>query len=185
MNTSRAFWILFGVLTAVAVHLAYILFIPASQLEDRIMAVRDEAGANKLLVAESGNAAASFAEFPKENMYAVCAFDLSGGPVQIKAQIPEHYWSVEIYGPRGGTVYTLNDQQAPRRQLTLVLYDDDPDPQAIVNAANSTSRALNSIAVLTGNTRGLAVIRSSGASFLERRRTQDAFAASSCGPFTE
>ena len=45
MNSSRTFWLIFGLLTAVAVHLAYILFIPQSQLNDRIAALISEAGA--------------------------------------------------------------------------------------------------------------------------------------------
>jgi hypothetical protein len=53
MNTSRAFWIVFGVLTALAVHLAYILFVPASQLADQTEKLIDEAGPNKLQIAES------------------------------------------------------------------------------------------------------------------------------------
>ena len=132
MNSSRTFWLIFGLLTAVAVHLAYILFVPQSQLNDRISALVAEAGTNRLVVASDDTAAAALASHRNELAYAVCAFDLSRGPLEIKARVPDHYWSLELYGPRGNTIYTLNDMQAPRRQLSFFLYDDNPDPQAIV-----------------------------------------------------
>lgn len=182
MNTSRLFWVIFGLLTALAVHLAYILFVPVSQIDDQVAALVAESGSNTLVVAQDGNAAAAFAEYPAELAYAVCAFDLSGGPLQIKARLPEQYWSIEIYGERGNTVYTLNDQQAPRRQLSFYLHDDNPDAQAIVDAANSGNRGLNAITVLTGSTTGIAIIRSAGAGPLERQRALDAFKASACAP---
>lgn len=182
MKSPNAFWLMFGLLTAVAMHLAYVLFIPASQLSDGISALRQGDGSNRLVIAEPGNAAAAFAAHQAELAYAVCAFDLSAGPVEIKARVPDQYWSIEVYGERGNSIYTLNDTQAPRRQLSVVLYDENPDPQAIVDAANSTSRGLNSITVLTGATTGIAVLRSAGAGKLERQRALDAFAGSSCGP---
>jgi len=180
MNTSRAFWILFGVLTALAVHLAYILFFPASQLADQTEKLMEEAGANKLQIAERDNAAMGFAEFPGELVYAVCAFDLASSPLVMRAQVPDQYWSIDIYGPRGETVYTLNDQQAPRQQLTLELHDADPDPQAIVNAANSTGRNMNAITVLTGTRTGIVIMRSAGAGPVERQAAIEAFRASAC-----
>ena len=182
MNSSRTFWLIFGLLTAVAVHLAYILFIPQSQLNDRIAALISEAGNNKLVVAQEGTAAAALASHRAELAYAVCAFDLSGGPLEIKAKVPDQYWSIVVYGPRGNTIYTLNDMQAPRRQLSIFLHDENPDPQAIVEAAKSSNRGLNAITVLTGTTTGVAVLRSAGAGALEQRRALDAFSASSCGP---
>jgi uncharacterized membrane protein len=182
MNSSRTFWLIFGLLTAVAVHLAYILFVPPGQLNDRIAALIGEAGTNRLVVAEDGSAAAALASHRGELAYAICAFDLSRGPLEIKARVPDQYWSIEVYGPRGNTIYTLNDIQAPRRQLSIFLHDENPDPQAIVEAAKSNNRGLNAITVLTGTTTGIAVLRSAGAGALERRRALDAFNASSCGP---
>jgi len=182
MNSSRTFWLIFGLLTAITVHLAYILFIPQSQLNDRIAALTAEAGSNRLVMAADDTAAAALASHRGELAYAVCAFDLSGGPLEIKARVPDQYWSIEVYGPRGNTIYALNDTQAPRQRLSIFLHDENPDPQAIVEAAKSGNRGLNAITVLTGATTGIAVLRSAGANLLERRRALDAFNASSCGP---
>lgn len=182
MRSPNAFWVIFGMLTALAMHLAYALFVPASQLKDGVSALLESHGPNRLVIAEPGNAASAFAAHGAELAYAVCAFDLSSGPLELKARVPDQYWSIEVYGQRGNSLYTLNDKQAPRRQLNLVLHDDNPDAQAIVEAANSGNRGLNTITVLTGTTTGIAVLRSAGASKLERQRALDAFADSSCGP---
>ena len=182
MRSPYAFWVIFGMLTALAMHLAYALFVPASQLNEGVAALLESFGPNRLVIAEPGNAAGALAAHEAELAYAVCVFDLSSGPLEIKARVPDQYWSIEIYGNRGNSLYTLNDTQAPRRQLSVVLYDDNPDPQAIVDAANSSNRGLNTITVLTGTSTGIAVLRSAGAGKLERQRALDAFADSSCGP---
>ena len=180
MRSSRFFWFMFTALTAVAVHLAYILFVPHNQLSTALAAIAGDNGPNHLVQLGQQPAGAGTAAHDKELAYAICTFDLSSGPVEIKAQVPYQYWSLEVYGARGQTVYTLNDQQAPRRQLEIVLHDDDPDPQAIVAAANSVNWSLDSISVLTGGTTGVAVLRSAAAGTLERRRAMDAFAMSAC-----
>ena len=180
MKSPRLFWIVFTVLTAVAVHLAYILFVPHNQLSTAIAGIAGEDGMNRLVIVDRQPAGVNMAAYDKELAYAVCPFDLSSGLVTIKAQVPNQYWSLEVYGARGQTVYTLNDRQAPRRQLEIVLHDDDPDPRAIVSAANSANRSLDSISVLTGGTTGAAILRSAAAGPLERRRAMDAFAMSSC-----
>jgi uncharacterized membrane protein len=180
MNSTRAFWGLFTLLTAVAAHLCYILFVPANQLQTKIDEVTSEGGINALTVATSGTAAAELAEYPAELAYAVCPFDLSAGPLRVKAQVPDQYWSLEIYNSRGGTIYTLNDQQAPRRQFSLFLSEDDPDPQAIINAANTLGKANNSITVLTGTQTGIVQIRSAAANPLEAARSMEALRNTSC-----
>jgi uncharacterized membrane protein len=180
MRSPRLFWIVFTALTALAVHLAYILFVPHNQLSTALAAIAGEEGMNRLVIVDGQPASFNMAAYDKELAYAVCPFDLSSGLVTIRAQVPFQYWSLEVYGARGQTLYTLNDQQAPRRQLEIVLHDDDPDPQAIVSAANSANRSLDSISVLTGGTNGVAILRSAAAGALERRRALDAFAMSSC-----
>lgn len=180
MTSSRVFWIIFTVLVATAAHLTYVLFVPANQLQSRINEVENETGVNQLALASPGSAAAVVVQFPDELVYAVCPFDLSGGPLQIKTRVPDEYWSLEVYNDRGGTIYTINDQQVPKKQFTLELYDDDPDPQAIVSTAQTSSTS-NSITILTGSTKGIVVIRSAGATQLERARSVEALQSSSCG----
>ncbi len=180
MTSTRTFWALFTVLTAIAAHLCYILFVPSQQFQTKLDTILTENGINKLTLAVPGTAAASVAEYPGELTYAVCLFDLSTGPLRINARVPDQYWALEVYNTRGGTIYTLNDQQAPRKQFSLYLYDDDPDPEAIVNAANSVGSRINSITVLTGTQTGIVVIRSAAANRLEAARSAEALQNTSC-----
>ncbi len=180
MTSTRAFWILFTVLTAIAAHLCYILFVPSQQFHTKLEAIRAESGINTLTMAVPGTQAASIAEYPSELTYALCLFDLSGGPLRVNARVPDQYWTLEVYNTRGGTIYTLNDKQAPRKQFSLYLYDDDPDPEAIVNAANSVGSSINSITVLTGTQTGVVVIRSAAANQLEAARSAEALKNTSC-----
>ncbi len=180
MTSTRSFWALFTVLTAIAAHLCYILFVPPQQFQTKLETILAENGINTLARAVPGTAAASIAEYPDELTYALCMFDLSTGPLRINARVPDQYWALEVYDQRGGTIYTLNDKQAPRRQFSLYLYDDNPDPEAIVNAANSVGSSVNSITVLTGTQTGIVVIRSAAANRLEAARSAEALQHTSC-----
>jgi len=180
MTSTRSFWALFTVLTAIAAHLCYILFVPAQQFQTKLETILAENGINTLARAAPGTAAASIAEYPNELTYALCLFDLSTGPLHINTRVPDQYWALEVYNQRGGTIYTLNDKQAPRKQFSLYLYDDDPDPEAIVNAANSVGSSINSITVLTGTQTGIVVIRSAAANRLEAARSAEALQHTSC-----
>ena len=179
MTSSRVFWVFFTVLVAIASHLSYVLFVPANQLQNKINAVVNEHGVNQLAFAIAGSAAAQIVQHPDELVYAVCPFDLSRGPLLISSRVPDDYWSLEVYNERGGTIYTINDQQVPRKQFNLELYDDDPDPQTIVNTAQSSSSS-SLITILTGSTKGVVIIRSAGATQLERTRSLEALKSSSC-----
>ena len=180
MNSSRTFWGIFTLLVAVAAHLSYILFVPSSQLKAKMSEIAEANGINTLAIGTPGSPTHSLAEYPSELVYAVCPFDLTSGPQRIRATVPEQYWSLEVYNARGGTIYTLNDQQAPRRQFSLYLSEDDPEPQAIVNAANSLGSSANSITVLTGTQTGVVEIRSAAASPLEAARSMEALGSTSC-----
>lgn len=184
MTSTRTFWTLFSVLTAIAAHLCYILFVPSQQFQTKLESILAESGINTLARATLGTAAASVAEYPNELTYALCLFDLSTGPLRINARVPDQYWALEVYNQRGGTIYTINDKQAPRKQFSLYLYDDDPDPEAIVNAANSVGSSINSITVLTGTQTGIVVIRSAAANRLEAARSAEALQNTSCSLVT-
>ncbi len=180
MSSTRVFWGIFTALTAIAAHLCYVLFVPSSQLQSRLDAIISETGINTLTIARKERASFSMAEFPAELVYAVCPFDLENGSLRLLALIPDQYWAFEVFDGRGNAIYTLNDQQAPRRNLQIFLHNEDPGPQAIVEAANAIGNKGDSIAVLTGSRTGVIVLRTAGATTLERTRAHAALSGSSC-----
>ena len=54
-------------------------------------------------------------------MHAVCRFSLADGPVRIRADFPDEFWSAAIFDRRGRNVYSLNDRAAERSQLDLAI----------------------------------------------------------------
>lgn len=55
-------------------------------------------------------------------IYAACAFDVSGGAVQITAEVPEHtYWSISLFGANTDNFYKSNDLEAEGGRVDLVL----------------------------------------------------------------
>ncbi len=45
--------------------------------------------------------------------YASCAFDLSKGPVRVKAAKASDYMSVSVYAANSDNIFAINDRQAP------------------------------------------------------------------------
>ena len=181
MNSSRTFWMVFMLLCAVGAHLAYILFVPTGQMRAHLEHIADEAGSNRLIVAKTDNAAGVLATYSGELAYAMCVFDLSNGPLRVSAQIPDQFWSIELYDLRGGTLYTLDDRQIKRKQLTFIVRAETPDTDTLVDVSSDQPTEKSAISVLAGAEAGVVVLRSAAASELEKYRALAAFRNSSCG----
>ena len=52
---------------------------------------------------------------------AVCRFTLAGGPVRIRASLPDDFWSIAVFDRRGRNIYSLNDRAADRQTLDLAI----------------------------------------------------------------
>lgn len=52
---------------------------------------------------------------------AVCRFNLNNGPVRVRAEFPDEFWSVAVFDRRGRNVYSLNDRAAERARLDLAI----------------------------------------------------------------
>ena len=56
-----------------------------------------------------------------DTRYAICRFDLEGGPVVVRAQLSEPGWTLSAYTPSGETFYALPASEQRRLNLTLLI----------------------------------------------------------------
>jgi uncharacterized membrane protein len=54
-------------------------------------------------------------------LHSVCRFSLANGPVRVRAEFPDEFWSVAVFDRRGRNVYSLNDRAAERSRLDVAI----------------------------------------------------------------
>ncbi|MCX5497622.1 hypothetical protein OSH11_23190 [Kaistia dalseonensis] len=87
---------------------------------------------------------------------AVCRFSLENGPIRIKADMPDDFWSIAVFNRRGSNVYSLNDRTAERSDIDLVI----ATPVQLVQLRENPIPALEqSIVIEVPISRGFALIR--------------------------
>ncbi len=175
--TGRTFWVVSFVLLVVASHLAFVLFgtrLDSQSIYDELVAVTGTNQLKSLSVAQGRqlNAASDISL-----VHAVCAYDLSGGPVKLVANLPENYWSVNIYSLNGDVIYTLNDRQANTGKLSIVIRMGESSTAEAPAASNSSGE----IQVVAAMPQGLAVLRSAIIHETQRKRVAETLDQSECG----
>ena len=53
--------------------------------------------------------------------HSVCRFSLAKGPIRIKAELPDNYWSIALYDRNGLNVYSLNDRAAEQKPVDILI----------------------------------------------------------------
>lgn len=114
--------------------------------------------------------------------YAFCRFDLSNGPVRLRAEIPDELWLIGLYTPEGDNFYSVVGADMKRPQIDIIISTAD---QTVEEASVDAPEAFDDVIVVNSPvSEGIALIRAplagpSRASFAER-----ALRSTSCGPYT-
>ena len=90
-------------------------------------------------------------------LYAICRFDLSAGPVAIKAVLPEIGWSVALYTRQGDNFYAAPGLQERPVPVSVLL---QPASDRLINLTPGVRRAdVTTSEVTSPDTEGLMVVR--------------------------
>lgn len=112
---SRALYLLvIGLTLGLLVHLATVLAIPRVSDRDgwsRAGAMAQDEGVTLLPPARPGNEAIPLLD--PSMAYAVCPFDLTRGPWQIRAPLPDAFWSMALYARDSGVFYAVTREASP------------------------------------------------------------------------
>ena len=167
----QLFWITLSALGGLALHLAYVLFMPGLEMASLLDRFTSLKGRNTLVVLEPGEAGQLLASLP-EMQTAACSYDLAAGPVTLDAVIPDSYWTVSVYSRAGELLFTLDDRQAGLNRLRLVLH-----APGAVGPANPGAEEMR---VETTQAEGLVLLQARAEDPAMAAGLKAALAASSC-----
>ena len=71
---------------------------------------------------------------PPDMLYAMCRYELTGGPVAVTAAVSGPGWVLSLHTPQGDNFYVLPGQQLRRSEVSFLLV-----PSGTVDAAQSSS----------------------------------------------
>jgi uncharacterized membrane protein len=116
--------------TAVAVHLAVILSAPNLLMAVAFKRLSGEGKMVNFMIYPPRTTEASRAIVrPSPDLaYASCAYDLSKGPVRVKAAKAPDYMSVSVYAANSDNIFAINDRQAPEGVDLVIVHKGQVAP---------------------------------------------------------
>jgi uncharacterized membrane protein len=68
---------------------------------------------------------------PPDMLYAICRYDLRGGPVAVRAIVPDAGWALSVHTPEGANLYVLPGQRQRSTEVSFLLKATGPEVQPI------------------------------------------------------
>ncbi|HEY7549055.1 MAG TPA: DUF1254 domain-containing protein [Hyphomicrobiaceae bacterium] len=98
---------------------------------------------------------------PPDALYAMCRYDLSGGPLAVSATVLAAGWALSVHTPEGSNFYVLPGQRQRRTEVSFLLVPSEPDGLPVPRRAGATesqiaSPTVEGLVVLRAPLRGLA-----------------------------
>ncbi len=112
--------------------------------------------------------------------HAVCRFSLAGGPVRIKAEMPDLYWSIAIFNRDGLNAYSLSDRAADQKPIDILVATAGQIAEIRENPPDNFD---NVVIIDWTGTDGFALIRALVQTPGSEKIIRDAFSAASCDVF--
>ncbi len=115
----RLFWSFMAILSAILIHISFVLFAPAyifrgfSKLDDATRV------SNQFVVLPQDRRRTLLPSLRGPGVAAYCDIDLSRGVVSITMQPPKTYWSLAVFSQTGKQLYALNEQQADTELIAI------------------------------------------------------------------
>jgi len=172
-------WLLAGLLLGGVVHLASILVLPRTAIQDAYSRLSPVTPVNTFTILPEASPAAAVPFMDPAFAVAVCRFDLSTAPINLSVPVSAAYTSVTFYTRRGVAFYALNDRAAGRRTIELDLMTSQ-QREALPNEEDIT--AADRLIIEAPTATGMIVTRALSPEPGQMERTRAALAAARCQP---
>ena len=157
----------FGIATlavfGAAVHICIILFMPYVSKGNAWSRLEDTTKLNELAIVPKSGARANPITFMAPDVrYAICRYDLSNGPLQLRAPLPNDLWSIALYSRYGENYYLISGRDVQSKAVNLLVVIDktiDNEKQEEQNLAATGNAALREITVSAPAKTGIIIIR--------------------------
>jgi uncharacterized membrane protein len=111
--------------------------------------------------------------------YAVCRYDLSKGPVRLRARIADELWLIAFYTPLGENFYAVVGADMRRPEVDLIIATAD---QTVAEVGVDSPEAFDDVVVVSSPVvEGIALIRAPLAGPSRSAEAERALKATYCG----
>jgi uncharacterized membrane protein len=117
-----ALYVVAGIILGGVIHIAIVFLVPYYASRDawaQMKAFGRDGQFQTLPIPEPG--AEPLASLDPRMVQAVCRFALDGGPVHLRASLPDDFWSVAVFDRRGRNVYSINDGATQGSSLDMTI----------------------------------------------------------------
>ncbi|HEX2138233.1 MAG TPA: DUF1254 domain-containing protein [Woeseiaceae bacterium] len=115
-------WLLAGIFLGGIVHLSTVLLLPELATRDAYARLLPLTETNRVaLLPQPSPDGAALPFMDPAFATAICRYDLSGGPLKVRAQVTQAYTSVTFYTRRAIAFYAINDRSVGGRMIELDL----------------------------------------------------------------
>jgi len=112
--------------------------------------------------------------------HAVCRFSLDNGPIRIKADMPDLYWSIALFNKADLSNYSLSDRAADQKPIDILIATPDQIAQIRENPPDNFD---NVIILDWATSEGFAIIHALVQTPGSDKVIEAAFKAATCAPF--
>jgi uncharacterized membrane protein len=177
-------YILLGLVLAGLIHIVAVLTLPMLAPKNAWARLVSLGPANSMIVLPPSNPAQQVMPMMAPDVrYAFCRFDLSGGPVRVRATVPDDLWLIAFYTREGDNFYSVAGTDMKRGHVDLVIAAAD---QAVAEAGVDAPDESDEVVVVKSPvTEGIAMIRAPLAGASRAARAEEALKATYCGPYTQ
>jgi uncharacterized membrane protein len=116
-------------------------------------------------------------------LYAMCRYDVSGGPVVVTAALADTGWALSLHTPQGDNFYVMPAQPQRRNEVSVIVV---PGGERITDVTSLTSRQGRRDTQISAPTeQGVAVIRAPLKGEAWRAQTEGLLRRASCAPIKQ
>lgn len=165
-------------LLAGIVHICATLAAPMLSSRHAFLQLRDKLPANRMVVLPPQAPDQQLLPYlPPHMLYAICRYDLSGGPVAVRATVAGAGWALTLHAPHGENFFVLPGQPLRRTEVSLLVVPRGPEAPLLPRAESTSDTPVISptregLIVLRAPLRGLAWFAETEALLRNARCTQ-------------
>jgi uncharacterized membrane protein len=144
------------------VHICTTFAAPYFSSGHAYFAVRDKLPVNRMEILPPQAPGRQLLPFlPPDMLYAMCRYDLSNGPVAVRATVTGPGWALSLHAPQGDNFYVLPGQPLRRTEVALLVVPSGPDPLGLTRREDPEETQIiapsrEGLVVVRGPLRGLA-----------------------------
>jgi uncharacterized membrane protein len=153
------FWAAVALVTAVAAHAAFALYVPGWWFSRAVGSMAASHGENSFFILTPDEQASLFPGLPRLGVTGLCIFDVSKGDVTFSANLPEGFWVTTIYTDKAEAIYSVNNRQSGANTFTVSLSRAPNLIEQVIQATDKEKPEIDSgWTVESPEPKGLAVV---------------------------